>query len=337
MAGVVYQVENLDSWVLSSGDGLTFQKQLIYEGQFTKDGDKFSVKRDHIDHWVKSFSEMEELGVEVPLPKEHTIDPELRRGTVKDLLAGFDTKGRYSLFGVIEFRDKQAADLAKTSDVSIYSQRTFETGTGEKFSNVIRHVALTDYPVIPDLGDWASIAASLTDGDNEMSLKKILSEALDIEFADDDSDEEVAKKVKSKMSAAIKAAEEKAKPTGDGGGDDDEKRKELAASMGGLLGEIAESRATKIDSLVNDPKGARITKAVADRLKKEYATKDALSLSATGSIDDNFASVFDALKENEPVMKFSESTGPQTHNGESPENPLLKNATERAKAAKARN
>lgn len=147
-------------------DGLTFRKELIYADDFHKKTDtvdqQFTVDTLKLDHWCNYGNTMLQNGVAVPVPIKHTTDPEARRGSVIRFERGLNDHGKEALFGVIRFRDRQAAKLAKSSDVSIFVPKEVVTdGKGREYPYVVRHVCLTDYPVIPGLSGFDAIAASL--------------------------------------------------------------------------------------------------------------------------------------------------------------------------------
>lgn len=146
--------------------GLVFEKEIVHVGKFTKDeGDQqitYDIKESWLSHWVNTFAEMSEAGVSIAVPVEHTADPEKRRGTVLSMRKGLNDTGLPALFAKIRFRDQEAAKLAKESNVSIYVPRDYpNTKTGKKWQAPIAHVAITDNPVIADLGPFQAIAASL--------------------------------------------------------------------------------------------------------------------------------------------------------------------------------
>ncbi len=150
------------------GDPTVFRKELIYPGSFTKrnkDGTvEFELMVDDLamDHWEQQFQDMQKAGVEVPIAKGHTTDPELRRGTVDNIKKEFNpSRGANSLFMYGHFRDPAAAQMAKTTQVSLYSEPKFFDGKDNEYTYPITHVALTDRPLIPGLSRWQTIAASL--------------------------------------------------------------------------------------------------------------------------------------------------------------------------------
>lgn len=347
-------VEPLDFLELAEHNRRVFWKEVIYaneEGESFQKGrhQKFSVDTQLLDHWVSTFNLMLELEIEVPVPEEHTSAPSMKKGVVLALQRRKDSKEREGLFAKIEFIDDEAAKLARTAKVSVFVPPEFTDEHGHTFSRPIRHVALTDYPVLNGLDGFLA-ASHQEEGEEEMPLRK-LAVRLGMTLADDDDDEKVADDIVKKFGSMEKklsdgegaektriALEEeekkkKALEAANDDDDDDEKKKkpeEVAASMVLMLGE---NRANKIDKLITDGK---ITPAVAKDLKSSYADDGALRLSLC-DIDDGFNKVMSALDKNDPV-KLAEQTGPQTNRGvlelaDGEKNPLLKDAEQRATAA----
>ena len=145
-----------------------FRKEVIYPGHFEKRDPttkktevEFDVTQDMIKNWVKQHERMRAKGIDVPLPVQHSTDPEDRRGTVLRLAKEFNPeRGVDCLYMYVRFRDRKAEKLAGTTQVSLFSPPDFVDGEGNEYSRPIRHVALTDYPVISGLDDFKVIAAS---------------------------------------------------------------------------------------------------------------------------------------------------------------------------------
>lgn len=165
--------------------GDVFKKELIYPGNFVKKDESGNVEfelpvdESLMDHWVATFDKMRENGVDVPVPVEHTTDPEKRRGTVVRMTKEFNPeRGKPSLYAFIKFRDpKTAADMSKTSQVSLFSPPSFSDGKGHEYTRPITHVALTDYPLVPGLDAFEkAVAASLARcPDRAIAMSKVLS------------------------------------------------------------------------------------------------------------------------------------------------------------------
>ena len=340
---LVFEAPNLAAFVSAGNAGKPiYRKELVYAGTF-KDSEEnvHDITEKHLQHWVASFSKMKEAGVKVPVPAKHTDDPDKRRGTLIALELGQRDDGTPNLFGYIEFNDAETAKQGINNDVSIYVPEELKAnGVEEPLQFVIAHVALTDYPVVNDLGDFEAIAASFAcPKDRKKPMLKELAKKLGIEFEEDSSDDVVADRVAASFSTLKAAIEDLKKNQKEPEGSDDpekkkeEEKKEMAASFAKKFAKIEKpSRELRIDNLVSVGK---ITKAVADDLKKTFCTEDTLSLAFSMDEDkfkDSFDSTFAALEKNEPVLSFSSRTGPQADADDFENNPLLKDAESRSKA-----
>lgn len=144
---------------LKLSNGL-YRVETIPVGAFVKDNAKtgdaheriaFEVDDNLLQHWKNTFESMKFNGVEVPMPLNHTEDPESRRATVVDFEIGKNKEGNNSLYTIFKFKDKQAEEALKDAGVSIYVPPKFVDGRGNEYIYPIRHVCLTDYPVIPGM------------------------------------------------------------------------------------------------------------------------------------------------------------------------------------------
>lgn len=143
-----------------------FRKELIYPGTFIKKDEdgrpefRLVVDERLIDHWVETFDQMKQNGVDVPVPIEHSEDPEDRRGTVVALKKEFnEERGQPSLYAYVTFR-KGDEKLAEHSQVSLYAPPDMEDGVENTYIRPITHVAITDYPLVPGLSRWSKAAAA---------------------------------------------------------------------------------------------------------------------------------------------------------------------------------
>lgn len=332
-----------------SRSGLVFRKELIHEGLHVKEDQEIDVDEELIDHWVSTFHEMRDGGFAVPLPVEHTTDPEANRGHVIEMERGVNSKGAPALFGYIEFIDEEAARLAKSAKVSIYVPPEFSV-QGKKFSKPITHVALTDYPVVVPMDEWEPIAASFTKRTSDMKLTQAVKAALGklkFEYDEDKDDEEsLAKALASAVAKLDKDKEEEdddkedkaSKASSDS--DDDKKaakddEKEMSVSLSHVE-MLRENRETKLQRLVD--RGA-ITPGVKKKLLAKYGSDGTLRLSLSRSdYDDGFTEVVKALEDNEPVS-LGHHTGGQSgrtavalsrEHMDPDKNPLLADANRRS-------
>lgn len=377
---------------LSSGSnqGL-FRKELISIGNYEKGDIKFDVDDDLLHHWKNTFEEMQNDGIEVPMPLGHTENSEARRGTAISLEVDKNEEGKNALFSIFKFRNEEDAKNLKDSDVSIYVPLDFKNGNGKTYKYPIRHIAFTDYPVIPKLGKIHPIAASFTSYPEEktetsktnkkgkkMPFPPKKKEELDEEEKDNaeegeqsykDEIKQIAEKLgiptdeipEDKWCAAInhvvdaimennegeegEEGEEEGKENGKEGGtghvakkvkhEETEYHPPISAAF------ISMGRKTRLQDLNGLVENGNITPAVASRLAKKYCSDDALQLafSIEGDILDDFEEMVDALKQNDPVILNKEKSGQQGDLSLSfsqvsaKNNPLLRNAEERARAA----
>lgn len=317
-------------WQMSKDGKNRFRKELIYVGDFTipREGEeplRFSVDKAMLDHWVTTFAEMKADGIDVPAPKEHTTDPELRRGTMVDIELAINDKGLDAVFGIFEFKDESAEQLAKSTNVSVFVPPVFEQND-KTYVRPIRHVALTDYPAIPGLEKFEAVAASLVPFKEpiEMSVMSDLAGKLGINVEDEDKAAglivETVKSLRTKITELEKAVKENPPKK------KEEDRPKIAAS---LLTLGRESRQHKLAALVD---AGKILPAVKDKLAIQYCSDETIAASlADGAAPDGFDATIAALCENDAVISLSEKTGAQVLKDE--DNPLLKDAENRKEPA----
>jgi hypothetical protein len=159
-------------------DGLTFRKELIHVGDFrkrTKNHDQpFSITPAKLQHWEQTGNLMISDGVKVPCPLKHNDTPEATRAKALGYELAYNKKGKLALYGYLQFRDSEAAKLALTTDVSILvpEDPMYNAANGRKYDYSIKHIALTDYPVIPDLEGFEAVMLSLDDEEPQQPEKK---------------------------------------------------------------------------------------------------------------------------------------------------------------------
>lgn len=350
MDGFYFVVPDTSPLALSvANDPLLFRKELIYAGTFEKKTDniKFSVDEQTLRHWHNTFIAMSANGIEIPVPKEHTTDPDAKRGTLIKTEIALNPKGLPALFGFIRFKDAESAKQGKHNNVSIFVPNDFTDGKSNTYYRPIAHVALTDYPVIPGLGKFESIALSLVSEQQTMSLKAI---AKRLGVDDKTADAELEGAISKAIDALLKKVEAAASnppanppaPTGENPpanppteGNPPANPPVVSAAFVSML---RENRNNKLQALVA---GGQITPAVREAIAAEHCNDKTLSLalSASGS-NDGFDSLCAALAKND-VVKLREQTGAQgttvalSHTLDPANNPLLANAERRAAEAKA--
>lgn len=301
-----------------------FRKDLIAVGIYKhpKLDWTLDATTERMDRWVAAFKRMTTAGIRVPVPAGHSYDPRDGQGFLVELAREGD-----KLFGVLEMVGDEAISLAyRTQQVSISVNPDFTDGTGTYYGEVIEHVALTGYPVVPGQENFRAIAASLippgTKGVSHMTpemmdkFRKLLGlpadadeaaivaaiekrlEAADASKLDQDKKiTDLSAEVES-LKAQVKAASSKS----------DEKKVDPD-----LLDERAETGEEKIDGLVTKGK---ILPAVAASLKAALVggagSRNAFCLSRTvsGTPESILSQVVKALDQNDPV-KLGEQTKSQ--------------------------
>lgn len=145
-----------------------FRKELIRTGGYVKvsDGIAFTVTMGTLANWVLQFNRMKAAGLKVPVPFVHQDekweksaqdgDPRDNGGWVDSLFVDGDT-----LVMVCTLKGADALVAARRSDVSINSPPKIVSGKGDTFIRPITHVAMVTDPVVPGLGEFVPLAASL--------------------------------------------------------------------------------------------------------------------------------------------------------------------------------
>ena len=309
---VALSAKDLSVFSFEKADSLVAEKQIIYVGTFyqEKDDEWFNVDESDIDNWIDEFARYTGNGNEVPLPEEHDFLPSARKGTILGFDKKIDDQGRLSLFAKVKFKDAEAKDTFSEAQVSLYSPPQFTDGRGNSYRRPITHVALTDYPVVPDLGKWRTIAASAIVQKKGKPMLKQLALSLGLQVPADSSDEAISSLIGqhfSTLSETLKTNQEtitklsKDLETAKASTPTDPEPVSISA---GIMDMARESRQLKLSRLVENSK---ISPNVKDRLEEIFVKDDntlTLSLSRKdASKKDVFDSLVDALSSNEVVNK----------------------------------
>jgi len=290
-----------------------YTKDLIRVGEYYKAGtdQAFEITSDRLLAFAASFASMKQAGVKIPVPEGHTNEPSRNRGYVDDMYVEGDT-----LYAKLTMVGEDAISLAGRAEVSIYAVPEFIDGKGNKYKNVIEHVAIVTNPVIPDQGGFVPIAAShgatnapyysLSNGDtNMMEIAKAL--GIDTEGMDEAA---VKAAIMAKIEGMSKATEASADETKKMAEEVKASRAELATLKLSrekkptdpmVLKLAAKNRTHELDSLV---KNGNITPAVRDRLAAAWIGKDntSLALSLDEASDTRFEAMVNALGDNDPKV-----------------------------------
>ena len=291
---------------LSNGGLTQFRKEVIKIGNYIHPATKktFEVTVNLLNHWVATFNRWIGAGNHVPIPLGHSKvnNPEDNAGWVTALAVEDG-----SLFGIMELNDPK---LSLTTDVSLCVDNEVADGKGNKYTNIITHIALCTDPVIAGLGKFMKL--SLSKGETNMEFLKKIGKALGLK--DEESTEE-----------AVMLALEAKKP---------EKKVELTQDVTDpVVKLVSENRELKLSNLV---KAGLITPAVKDVIVAKYVETKALTLSMASKVEDGFDVLYEVLKQNRPIA-LDELTAVQSlelanQSTEQP-NAMKKEVTKRRKAA----
>jgi len=312
----------------------TFSKELIRVGYFVDpNGTEFEITPQILEHWVDTFDVMKMMGIKVPIPSEHdgAFDPKKNNGYVRSLFVEGE-----SLFGTLELFGKDAEELSKKTDVSIYSPSEWVDGQGNIFYRPITHVALTMFPVIPGLGEFKALAASkIPFKEKVMDLSKLKSGlGIETQITEENAVDLILShfgKVKEDHATALSAVQDELKTV-------KQEKETLALSATPkkpdptLLALSRDNRNMKLDQLVQ---ANRLTPDAKKDLSDALTSDAALSLSLTQGDTTSFDKIVAALAKNNPV-ELREKTGKQilSLSQNQNESSLVADAKARADAAK---
>lgn len=358
-------------FMLADASKRQYWKEVIYADHFVKrqpDGSdfKFSVDLRALNHWRDTTKSMLANGVDIPMPLEHTNDPTKNRAFVRDARTGVNAKGLANLEVLTEFVDAEAEKLAASCDVSVFVLPEYKDGKGNHYRVPIRHVAFTNYPVIPGLEKFQSIAASADlGGYDPMAVSAQLTNlatkiGLNLSAATDDS---AATDLIVSAFAQLRAKTAQPQPGQPGGAPPTPTgapaAHPAAPAMGGasdapglpagvlsqMSSLMAENRTNVLGGLV---RAGNITKACHDDLVKSWCAPEQIALGLSEAhgkaAQDAFTSLVESLKKNTSHSPGQERTGPNSGvlalsdglKGEGGSgNAVTRNAERRAAAAKA--
>lgn len=374
MKPIVYGTTDLEPFRLSNeSEPLVFEKELVHVGTFQKDSHRFTIDSGLLSHWVATFSRMVENGVQVPVPIEHTENPEKRRGTVISMSVRTNLNGLPAIFGRIRFRDADAAKLAG-SDVSIYVPPEAKDGRGNWYARPITHVAITDYPVVQGLEPFQAIAASLVNGDIPVSVLTDLAQKLGLQVPPGSDDDAITEAIVGYVESVKAPAAPPAAPPAPGvpvqAGPKPGEQRPPAASPGAAPGvpaapaapvagpqvpaapgvppkvekkPLPQPMAASFARLLKENRESKldklvangnITKAARDEFAKQYCSDETLALSLSDDGQDtSFDNLISGLSKNTAIALGERS--PAQLPTPDDKNPLLKDAEARAKSAKS--
>ena len=146
-----------------------FEKELIRVGTWVHPTKGFTleVTPRRMRDWLEAFRRMQAAGLKVPLPFGHSYDPRDNAGFLEDLrLEG------NRLVGVLAVvRPEDARRIGTTiRDVSICINPDFVDARGNRYGEVIEHVALTNYPIVEGQADFRPVERIAAGADEEAEV-----------------------------------------------------------------------------------------------------------------------------------------------------------------------
>ena len=289
--------------VTDENRGRVFRKEVIKVGQFYNEGDPFEITSSDIDRWVAGIEVQLSHGIRIDVPSEHTDDPDRSRGKV----IGAEREGD-SMFAYLEFSNDKHAELASTAETSIYSPPSYEVGTtGEVLYRPIRHVALTQDPVVNGLKPFELILSrnppKRTNQVDPIEFAKSLGLELAADVTPEDATAAIAAGFKQRDDQILELSKKKA-----------ESKKEPETPVDpAMLTLSRDNRTMKIDQLVLS---RHITPATAKSLKETHCSDEAITLCLSNQVaQKQFEDSMATYGNQTPIVADAEdgsSTGPQT-------------------------
>lgn len=310
-----------------------YWKEVAYVGDFVKNGQRFKLTEPLLKHAATVGKEMIADGIEIPMPLGHTKDADKRRAATRDYKTAINSKGKFALYALAQFKDEQSEKDLKDANVSIFMEQNFVSGTGKRYQLPITHIAFTDYPILPGLEPFKPIAASFIDSDLALSLEtftmpitlaELLKKRTSLKINASGKPEEVIAELCDSLDLTLTAL-------------DDAKKVVPALSHepapAVLVKMVAKDRNRDLEELA---KSGSISAAVKDKLSKLFAgDKLALSLSHDGESQDCFDELLSILKENPKAVQLGHTQAlPKETEGEGETSAVAKAAQKMADRAK---
>ena len=332
-----------------------FLKDIIRTGEYVKasEGLAFTITLATLANWVIQFRKMQANGIKVPIPATHKSeewekaaqkkdgDPRDNMGYVDDLWIE-----EHALWMSCTLVGDDALEAAKRGDVSLNSPAEFIDGHGNVYKRPITHVAMCTDPVVPGLGEFIPLAASLRLQEQAIMLEFLqkLGAILGIDPAEIPDEATAMALIEEKITALVEqvTGEPAAEPGAAGAPGAPTPGAPAAASTGQpgaavrkqsvtteyagafaldsegkpnpmVVKTFAENRRMKIEKLLDTRK---ITPAVRDKMVARWVGKNnemvGLAL-ARGDDGSDFDAAIEAFEANDPIaLKTGEKTGAQS-------------------------
>tara|TARA_B100000749_G_scaffold269534_1_gene248424 strand:+ start:3391 stop:4572 length:1182 start_codon:yes stop_codon:yes gene_type:complete len=301
-------------------DDFTYEKEIMYPGNFTKEDFSFSTDKATVDHWAGKVKEFNDAEIEIPITSEHSEAPEARLGSIVGASVKKDSRGRDGLFVKMKFVDKESAKIGLKNQVSLYSPAKYKDSRKVEHVYPIRHVAVTSYPVVTKLDGYTPIAASFSKPQIEdVTMVKILelADGIGLKLSEKTSEDAASKAILDEVKGlkdrvtsleAVKAELDTLELSFKGyKAANPPKAAEIPVSDA-MLKIVEENRELKLSQLVQH---SNISPVVKQKMLENFCTKDGISLVLSQNHNDGFDTFIDIMAENN-IVELGGKTGPQT-------------------------
>lgn len=139
-------------------EGARFKKDLIQVGTFLhpqRKEERIRITKKRMEKWIANFQRYKANGGDIHIPIRHTEDPRDNAGWLEDMMIEDD-----KLFGILEITDEDIVKKVESKsikDVSISISPDFLDEKGNKYDEIIDHIALTVIPQIRGQGPFVKL------------------------------------------------------------------------------------------------------------------------------------------------------------------------------------
>ena len=171
-------------------EALSSLKDVLAVGKYQHPlaGWKLDVTPDKIKKYCAAFSEMKGAGVKVPIYADHKPGAANTLGYIKDMFQGGPDAIKNhpefaklpvdkapldpnKMYAIHEWNSPEAMKMGHgVGQVSVLIDKKMQDGTGRKFGEACRHVAVTPEPIVPGQEGFTQLAASLLDEKTSVGL-----------------------------------------------------------------------------------------------------------------------------------------------------------------------
>lgn len=312
-----------------------YRKEMIKKGEYIHPKTKkvINVTDELMDEWIENFGKMQENGVRIPIPVDHSFDAEKSKGQLIDMFRDGD-----SLYGIHELAGDDIPNLlARCPETSIYCDESFVDGKGNKYGRSILHNSIVQMPVVPGQTGFEQVSAfaashnaevfvtgEIIGDDNVDELINSLKNLLGLDELDKDTAIEAIQQRISQSDEAKAKTEDLEKQVEELKNKLEQAKKEEKPKIASeTLEVVADAAQMELDSYVNN---GDITTAVAASIRGMFigaeGERNAMMLSMLPTGEDGrkktmLSQVLPLFKQNKAAIDAGEASGAQalSHQG----------------------